>query len=66
LKPALETRQVVSLLAEVWMNADSMQSHWPTSDVQDSHVLDGRILDDLNRASRQGFDFFNRSLDAAS
>jgi hypothetical protein len=65
-EPALEASQVFSFSAEGWMNADSMQSHWSTSDVQDSNVLDGRILDDLNRASRQGFDLFDCSFDAAS
>ena len=37
-----------------------------SSDVQDSHVLDRRILDDLNRASRQGFHLFDCLLDAVS
>jgi hypothetical protein len=43
------------------MDADSMQTCGATSDVQDRHVLDGRILTDLNLACRQGIDFFNGS-----
>ena len=31
--------------------------------VQHSHVLDGRIVDDLNGTAGQGFDFIDSSLD---
>jgi hypothetical protein len=58
----LETREVGGLLGEVRVDADSMQAHGAASNIQHSHVLDGRILDDLNGTARQGFDFFHSSL----
>jgi hypothetical protein len=48
------------------MDADSMRMYRSASDVQDSQVLVRRILDDLNRASRQGFHLFDFLLDAVS
>ena len=54
-------RYITASISKVWMDADSMQACRATSDVHDRHVLDGRILTDLNLASRQGFDFFNGS-----
>jgi hypothetical protein len=48
------------------MDANSMQTQGTASDVQNSHVLDGRILADLNRASRQHFDLIDSSLGAVS
>jgi hypothetical protein len=65
-EPALETGEVIRLVREVRMDSDSMQTHRSTSDIQDSHVLDGPILDDLNGASRQGFHLVDRLLDAVS
>ncbi len=49
----------LQLSSKVRMDPDSMRTCGATSEVQDRHVLDGRILTDLNRAPRQGFDFVN-------
>jgi hypothetical protein len=46
------------------MDADSMQSCAVTSHGPDHQVFDGRMLDDINRVSRGGCDFFDGSLDA--
>ena len=46
------------MVGEIRIDADSMQTHGAASNVQTRHVLDGRILDDLNGTACQGFDNF--------